>query len=559
MLGFLVISCRKNFQVMSNKFTKIICLTLVLFIVFTASSCKKNNVKKIEVNNSFALSLLQDEVSVGELLERMDSTSVEWVRVLPDNTVCAIFYDTIRDIVSGAKLLDGVEDIQIQNSCDVDVPAVEIPAEVEQIWSYDPSYIFEYQIQVDVDTMFAVNFAVEQFELNSLVMESGNMAFHVNAAPEQSFPVQVQSAVMQTSEILYYSGAEYEVSLTNPGDVNQDLAGMVIEPENGMIVFSGTLNVSANIDKAAYDAMGGQIGGKVHIDVEGALANLLIYSIDGIMSEITQPYADTVDVKFGIKGLNGDLNLYRPNLSLSYVNTFGIGANAGIDSIGLFVDDEFSANYTSLLKEGFDVDLNANVAAFEPMTESVSSHVVDYINMNERYDGMMLNGNINIGGAYVENLKRDSHIDLAAEAVVPLQFKIDELKYTDTIKFHIDGGNVQKFLDGMEFKFRIYNGLPLEVTMQTYVLREDEVIDSLLMPGSNVVRPSYDGQYEFCEIITSIDGDERIGKILSADHLLLNISISTENNVVSIKADNSMRLEIGLKTKTNGIDINDVL
>lgn len=79
------------------------------------------------------------------------------------------------------------------------------------------------------------------------------------------------------------------------------------------------------------------------------------------------------------------------------------------------------------------------------------------------------------------------------------------------------------------------------------------------MPGSNVVRPSYDGQYEFCEIITSIDGDERIGKILSADHLLLNISISTENNVVSIKADNSMRLEIGLKTKTNGIDINDVL
>ena len=193
-------------------------------------SCKKNNVRKIEVNNSFALSLLQDEVSVSELLERMDSTSVEWVRVMPDNTVCAIFYDTIRDAVNGAKLLDRVEDIQIQNSCDVDVPVVEIPAEVAQIWTYDPSYVFEYQIQVDADTMFAVNFAVEQFELNSLVMESGNLAFHVNAAPEQTFPVQVQSAVMQTNEILYNSGNGFEVSLTNPGDVNQDLAGMIIEP-----------------------------------------------------------------------------------------------------------------------------------------------------------------------------------------------------------------------------------------------------------------------------------------------------------------------------------------
>lgn len=556
---FLVFSCRINFQVMRNKFTKNICLTLVLFVVFTASSCKKNNVRKIEVNNSFALSLLQDEVSVGELFEIMDSTSAAWFMVLPDNTVSAIFYDTIRDVVNGAKLLDVVEDIQIKNSCDVDVPAVDIPAEVEQIWINNPSYVFEYQTQVNVDTVFAVNFTVEQFELNSLVMESGNMAFHLNATPEQSFPVQVQSAIMQTNEILYYSGDGYEVSLTNPGDVNQDLAGMVIEPENRMIVFSGTLNISVSIDKAAYDAMGGQIGGKVHIDVEGSLANILIYSINGVMSEITQPYSDTVDVKFGIKGLNGDLNLYRPDLKLSYVNTFGIGANVGVDSIGFFVDDEFGTDYTSLLKESFDVDLNANVTTFEPMTGSLSSHIVDYINMNERYDGMMLNGIINIGGTDAENVNRDSHIDLAAEAVVPLKFKIGELKYTDTIEFHIDGGNVQKFLDGMEFKFRVYNGLPLEVTMQLYVLREDEVIDSLLMPGSNVIRPSYDGQYEFCEIITSIDGDERIEKILSADHLLLNISVSTENNVVSIKADNWVRLEIGLKTKTNGIDINDVL
>ena len=555
----MVISRWINFKVMSNKFTKIICLTLVLFVVFTASSCKKNNVRKIEVNNSFALSLLQDEVSVGELFEIMDSTSAAWFMVLPDNTVSAIFYDTIRDVVNGAKLLDVVEDIQIKNSCDVDVPAVDIPAEVEQIWINNPSYVFEYQTQVNVDTVFAVNFTVEQFELNSLVMESGNMAFHLNATPEQSFPVQVQSAIMQTNEILYYSGDGYEVSLTNPGDVNQDLAGMVIEPENRMIVFSGTLNISVSIDKAAYDAMGGQIGGKVHIDVEGSLANILIYSINGVMSEITQPYSDTVDVKFGIKGLNGDLNLYRPDLKLSYVNTFGIGANVGVDSIGFFVDDEFGTDYTSLLKESFDVDLNANVTTFEPMTGSLSSHIVDYINMNERYDGMMLNGIINIGGTDAENVNRDSHIDLAAEAVVPLKFKIDELKYTDTIEFHIDGGNVQKFLDGMEFKFRVYNGLPLEVTMQLYVLREDEVIDSLLMPGSNVIRPSYDGQYEFCEIITSIDGDERIEKILSADHLLLNISVSTENNVVSIKADNWVRLEIGLKTKTNGIDINDVL
>ena len=558
-MSFLVILRQINFQVMRNKFTKIICLTLVLFVVFTASSCKKNNVRKIEVNNSFALSLLQDEVSVGELFEIMDSTSAAWFMVLPDNTVSAIFYDTIRDVVNGAKLLDVVEDIQIKNSCDVDVPAVDIPAEVEQIWINNPSYVFEYQTQVNVDTVFAVNFTVEQFELNSLVMESGNMAFHLNATPEQSFPVQVQSAIMQTSEILYYSGDGYEVSLTNPGDVNQDLAGMVIEPENRMIVFSGTLNISVSIDKAAYDAMGGQIGGKVHIDVEGSLANILIYSINGVMSEITQPYSDTVDVKFGIKGLNGDLNLYRPDLKLSYVNTFGIGANVGVDSIGFFVDDEFGTDYTSLLKESFDVDLNANVTTFEPMTGSLSSHIVDYINMNERYDGMMLNGIINIGGTDAESVNRDSHIDLAAEAVVPLKFKIDELKYTDTVKFHIDGGNVQKFLDGMEFKFRVYNGLPLEVTMQLYVLREDEVIDSLLMPGSNVIRPSYDGQYEFCEIITSIDGDERIEKILSADHLLLNISVSTENNVVSIKADNCVRLEIGLKTKTNGIDINDVL
>ncbi len=543
---------------MKKRFTKYLCVALAVSVALAFPSCKKNNVRKIEVNNSFALSLLQDEVSVGELLERMDSTSVEWVRVMPDNTVCAVFYDTIREAVSGANLLDRLENIQIQNSCDVDVPVVEIPAEVVQIWASNPSYVFEYQVQIDVDTMFAVNFAVEQFNLNSLVMESGNMAFHVNAAPEQAFPVQVQSAVMQTSEILYYSGVGYEVSLTNPGDVSQDLAGMVIEPEDGMIVFSGTLNVSANIDKATYDAMGGQIGGKVHVDIEGAFTNLLIYSIDGVMSEITQPYADTVDIKFEIKGINGDIDLYRPELRLSYINTLGIGATAAVDTFGFLRNDVFGVNYNSLLKEDFDIELKGGIDMFTPVAESVSEHIVDYINVVDGYDGMVWNGSVNIGGTHVE-INRDSHIDLAAEAVVPLKFKIDELKYTDTVKFHIDGGNVQKFLDGMEFKFRLYNGLPLMLTMQTYVLREGEVIDSLLVPGNNVIMPSYDGLYEFCEIITSIDGDERIEKVLSADHLLLNILTSTENNVVSIKSDNSVRLEIGLKTKTNGIDINDVL
>ncbi len=543
---------------MKSRFIKCLCVALVASVTLAFPSCKKNNVRKIEVNNSFALSLLQDEVSVSELLERMDSTSVEWVRVMPDNTVCAIFYDTIRDVVNGAKLLDRVEDIQIQNSCDVDVPVVEIPAEVAQIWTYDPSYVFEYQIQVDADTMFAVNFAVEQFELNSLVMESGNLAFHVNAAPEQAFPVQVQSAVMQTNEILYNSGIGFEVSLTNPGDVNQDLAGMIIEPKSGMIVFSGTLNVSANIDKAAYDAMGGQIGGKVHVDIEGSLANLLIYSIDGVLSEITQTYADTIDVKFGIKGVNGNLDLYRPELQLNYINTFGLGATAAVDTFGFLRYDVSGVHYNSLLKENFDIELKGNIDIFTPVAESVSEHIVDYINVVDGCDGMVWNGSINMGGTHVE-VNRDSHIDISAEAVVPLKFKIDELKYTDTVKFHIDGGNVQKFLDGMEFKFRVYNGLPIELTMQIYVLREGEVIDSLLMPGSNVIKPSYDGLYEFCEIITSIDGDERIERVLSADHLLLNIGVSTENKEVSIKADNSVRLEIGLKTKTNGIDIDDVL
>jgi len=543
---------------MKRKVTKLFSVTLLALIVLFAYSCKKNNVKKIEVNNSFALSLLQKEVSINEMLDMMDSTSRAWIRVLPDKTVSAIFYDTIRDIISGAELLDNVDDIPIFVSNDVEVSPVIVPDSIQQIWASDPSYVFVFQHQFVIDNMFAVAFEMEHFIIDRLVMKDGDISLHLDVQPNPPLPVQVQSVTITSDNMEYISGRQFEVTSGNPGDVGQSLENMIITPSDGRILFSGSLTASVSIDKATYDAMGGQICGKLHVDVNGGFTDLKILNIDGQMEELSQPYSDSLEINFGINGVEGDLNLYRPELYIDYINTFGFGVNATVDSLGFYIDNELENEYTSLLKEKFDIYMEANRDKFTPVYSDISTHIVDYINMVEHYDGMFWKGKINIGSQSTDNLNRNSHIDLAAEAVIPLKININEMQYTDTLNFKIDGGKIDKFLQGVEFKFRMDNALPLKVMFQAYLMRENEITDSLLVAGENVIEPSYNGEYLLSEIISTVEG-ERIQNVLTADHILLQLSVTTEGNTVNIKSTNSMKIGIGMKTKTNQLDFDDVL
>ena len=61
-------------------------LAVVLLVTFI-HSCKKENVKKIEIDNQFALSLFSDTVRISDLINGMDSTMSQFIKVNEEGNI----------------------------------------------------------------------------------------------------------------------------------------------------------------------------------------------------------------------------------------------------------------------------------------------------------------------------------------------------------------------------------------------------------------------------------------------------------------------------------------
>ena len=91
-----------------RRFCQITILTIVaIFLAFTTMSCNKK-VKKIKVDNQFAISIFNDTISLREILHEMDSTSNTWLRVRNDS-VFVFYSDSVNVVLNARDMLSQVD------------------------------------------------------------------------------------------------------------------------------------------------------------------------------------------------------------------------------------------------------------------------------------------------------------------------------------------------------------------------------------------------------------------------------------------------------------------
>ena len=348
----------------------------------------------------------------------------------------------------------------------------------------------------------------------------------------------------------FTKGLEQEVTL--------DLTNCIIAPENKNITFSATLVLDIPLEE-------GFEGGVYTVDVNGGIMDVEFKSIDGKISDFVFDFIGSHDFDFSIPNVDGNLKIATPEFSIKYVNTFGFRADGVIDS--LYLSDD-AGNMTSLIKDGQSVELSLHSTggAYDSISE-LDEKLVDDINILQGFNKITFNGNIILGCDEVTDnmITDDSHIDIIADLAIPLEFKMENLNYTNTFDFDLsldsseeseESIHLENIFDELEFKLIFNNAIPVQITPQVYVLENGVALDSLFDEKA-CIHGKFDDEITEDILVVRVTGD-KLEHVQRADQLMLDITLSSEGERVVLNTNDYFDLRIGLKTKTSEINMNDL-
>lgn len=514
---------------------------VVVFLVTFICSCKKNDIKKIDIDNQFALSLFSDTIRIGDLLDGMDSTVSQFIRVNESGNIYAYYSDSVNNAVVAQDILGNLNDVSFESSSEFELPTV-------------PPSPIEIPLELPFENLFSIPFEYEGYEITSVVLKSGVINLNINTDLNI-----IEELTLMTDEIKMNNGDNFKLVINLGSDAafstDIDLTNCTIIPVNNNVAFSVMIKATVPANQS--------YGGLYNFDINGSITDLEFKSIDGAIEDSRFDFEGTHDFRLNFPNLFGDLKIATPEFSIKYVNSFGFEAQGYIDS--LFLTDA-NGVMTSLIKDWNEVDilLHSTGSACDSITD-LDDELVDEINLLQDYKSITFNGNIIMGCDEVSGnmIADDSHIDIIADLALPLEFNIDNLAYIDTLDFNLEigsedeeGFHVEDVFDELEFKFVFENELPIEIRPQMYVMQNGAVIDSLF-DGDACIHGNFDGIMAEDIIVVKVV-DEKLHNIQLADQLLLNIRFSSHGNNVVINANDYFNLRIGLKTKTTEIYTEDL-
>ena len=502
---------------------------MILFLMVPFMSCNTNDVKKVELDNSFALALFSDTITLEDLLNTMDPMVTEWINVDQDGELYAYYADSVKNAVTGDDLLKGIDDLAFDVSGDFEVPNV-------------PASPTPLPLDFTCDDLVTIPFAIEGYSINAVVLKSGKLSFKLTT----DLPV-IDVVEFKTENIKLADGSDLIIRMEvqeNGTDVNINLEQCKILPKNSEIKFS------ASVSSVISDE---PIGGTYSFFLKGGITNLQFESIKGSIKNMRFDFLGAHDIIFGINNISGDFKIAKPIIDIKYVNTFGFETSCNADSLYFTTTD---GNDVTLIKDWntLGITLQPTKGNYETASD-LSKQIIDEISLLENYNQLRFCGNIIMDCDDVEEdmITYDSHIDVVANVKMPMKFSMNELVYSDTIDFDITVTDEDAFIldnpfDELEFKFIIENGLPIEIKPNLYMSENGVIIDSVF-ESDTYINGCFDGKMVEDIFVISV-GDDKIENLLLADQLILDLRFSTKGEMATMNVNDYIKVRIGLKTKT---------
>ncbi len=509
----------------------IIVRAMVLILLFlTLFSCKRDEVKVIEVNSVWSMSLFHDYITVSDALNLVDSTWNTWLKVKPNGDLYACYSDSVDRVLDAKDVLWAVPDADFSASGEFELP--ELPA------------VPGLHVVVNESDFVSVPFHFDGFQINEAGMRDGEMSMALSSSLNV-----IDTVVLSSSNIVMLDGSDFNYVFVADGSSFSavvDMSGCVLKPdENGNVIFSASLAVTTDDTP---------VSGIQTFNIDIHFADARFSFVEGIFSEMTASYSDTVNIDFGLNNVSGSFELYTPKVILGYINTLGLKTVCDVDS--LYLGDD-NGEKTTIIKNWESLSLELNNSDDNTSYDSliIDEQIVDMLNLIGDYSFLGFTGSVSVPGSdnNVARMTDDSFVSLAAEVEMPIKYKVTEFVYSDTVDFDmgIELEDEGLSLDEIEFKFSFENGLPMQIIPQIYFMQNSVVVDSLIL-SDNVISGCYDGSTSKTELLVSVSED-RLDKVMNADQLKLRFGLSTEGHEVTMNTLDGFGLRIGAKLKTKSI------
>ena len=516
---------------MKIKFKQLIVAALLVMTVALASSCKKQEVKKVAVDTRLAVALFSDTIAFREIINDMDSTTKAWLRVRNDS-IFAFYVDTIKEVLKASDLLDDIDDVSSNTTTSFSLPP------------YDPTN--NHDTIMVVDRFLTVPFHYVGYNIKEVLLRSGllSLGFHVTPTIDHLQKIEVYSRQIQTPE-----GDTLVITVdSDNAERDIDLSRYVIIPENDTVALSAKVYI--HVDNGVYE--GGQYETSLHYSLEGINFHEIFGTIDLPFETV---YNDQTDIDFGIKGLTGSAIIKMPTIKLDYCNTFGLSATANVTKLQ-FVNTNTSLVTNLLAQDTVTITVNKTEGAWANQQIVGFTDNIDAMAGYTRLDfGGVVDMGLNDHDFYINE---NSAVDVAADVELPFSLNLKNLCYNDTISIDMSDADdaadqIDDYIDEIEFFIDYNNKIKINIDMQAIFIKGNAVLDSLFDDTHEIL---YSDGDEISTISVRVTGD-KLKNVLRANQMIVRLATSTVgNDLITLKASDAIFLRMRFLTKTTEIDLN---
>lgn len=385
-----------------------------------------------------------------------------------------------------------------------------------------------------------ISFDNEFLKIVSANIKTGQIEINVTNNMEQDY-----YCILTTPNIKTAAGTNLSLTFA-PNQLHHtlDLANYSIIPgENNTGEFDvevGVINNGVTPTTDHYD-----------LNVTITITNFTIRSVYAKVAPYSIAFNESFDFDLSSDQYGGDLTIYNPKLFISTKNSFMIDGNIQIDTAAFSGEGLYSSIITNP-----PVNVIIPISPQTYQTDEVNAF--SSITVNTNYNKVHVSGAavLNPDGfdAGVIRIDEFSDISLKIRAEIPIDIKINNIFYTDTIEFNltelikdIPTGNID-FLDTIALRSTFESTLPINVYAQAYFLdtTSHTIIDSLFASPKLLYASFNNFPTPSVPQMIQISGS-RIENIKACDKIIFRFSLDTENREVAFKASQYLKATLGLK------------
>lgn len=481
-----------------------------------------SNLDGIEGTSSWGIPVINAKYSIGELIQLSDS--LEYIQIAPDGSISLSYTFEKEQIIQASDFL------KVNNQV-FNTPYIINPNRISNSTSIEQH-------------VFPLSFDNEFMKILSASIKSGTIEINVTNNMEQQYYCKLTTPNIKTA-----SGSNLSITFS-PSQLHHtiDLSNYTILPgENNTGEFNvevGVINNGITPTLDHYD-----------LNVSMTLTNFTIRSVYAKIAPYEIPFNESFDFDISSDQYGADITVYKPKLFISTKNSFLINGKIQIDTAAFSGENL----YSSIISNA-PTNINIPIAPTAYQTNQVNAF--NSINVNTNYNKIHLSGvailNPNGFDAGVVRIDENSEISLKIKAEIPLDMKISNTFYADTIPFDLNDLLKDipladlKFIDTLAFRATFESSLPVNVYAQVYFLdtNTNTIVDSLFT-NSRFLYGSFTNYPVPSPPQMILISGERIENIKSCEKLLMRFALDTDNREVIFNTKQYLKAALGLKAVFN--------